>query len=94
MVLIADKLLLTSKSLGSSLLNEARYCMSARNDDKKGGDTVESERSLCQDCKGTRRCGVCDGSGYWYEGTSREEVCACCRGSGRCPSCCVLELDI
>lgn len=67
--------------------------MSSTDDEKDGDDTARTEPACCPDCKGTKRCGVCDGSGYWYEGTFREEVCECCRGSGRCPSCCVLEIN-
>ena len=53
---------------------------------------MEGDRKACPFCKGTGRCGRCDGKGErehrrrWFR-SKRSVVCGVCHGSGKCELC-------
>ena len=47
------------------------------------GWKIDDIRMWCGVCKGTGRCSVCKGIGYWLPSLS----CPFCEGTGRCPCC-------
>ncbi len=53
---------------------------------------MEGESTACPFCKGTGRCGGCDGKGErehrkrWFK-SKRTDLCGACHGSGKCELC-------